>query len=138
MLADADPDKTLAHKTLTAVNLSKYAGSTSERERNIIKVIVEEVIGAGNETPLPMSLLIDSQGNLASIYLGKMQLPGLIRDLQLLKQSLPNEDLSHLSFGRRVVIRDRSFLSLQHEFTKIGELELAKIYSEYLGRLEPK
>ena len=56
MLADADPDKALAHEILTAVNLSKYAGSTSERERNIVKVIVEEVIGAGNETPLPMSL----------------------------------------------------------------------------------
>lgn len=138
MLADTNPDKDLANKILSTVNLSKYAGVAGKRERDVVKILTEEVLGKGIETPLPMSLLIDSQSNLVAIYIGKMQLPGLIRDLQLIRQISPNEDLSHLSFGRRVVIKDRSFESLHNEFTKIGELELAKTYSTHIGRLAPK
>jgi thiol-disulfide isomerase/thioredoxin len=138
MNSDGVDAKQLAARLLKGFELDKLAGSSDDNLLEIVQVIVSEVLGANVDIPLPFSLLIDGNGDLVAIYFGKMQIQGLLRDLRLLKSQNPKSpDLSALSFGSRLVFRDRSFESLATEFTKIGQDSLASYYQQYVGRFLP-
>jgi len=139
MLTDEKSKYSLAQKILAGVKLEGLAGYSTPSTTNAMQILVEEVLGRSVDMPLPVSLLLNERGQLVEIHVGKLKVPGLLRDLSIMKRMDPsNPSASPLSFGRRLAFADRSFLKMAARFREAQLPQLADFYQALDGRFDPQ
>jgi len=139
MLADG-PDKfDQAKKILAGINMLDHAGIASEEVTAGMKILAEAVLTKDVDMPLPVSLLLDQNGQLVQIHLGAVRIPNLLRDLAILRRMDPRSpSTSALAYGSRVVFRDRDFTGISRYFAEAKMPELAAYYASFIDRFQPK
>ena len=135
MLADGPEKFDQAKKILRAVNLLDHAGVANEKVTEGMRIIAEAVLTSEVDMPLPVSLLLDQQGNLVQIHLGAMRIPNLLRDLNILKRMDPRSpSASALAYGSRIAFRDRDFAGIARLFNEALMPDLAAYYASFIDR----
>lgn len=139
MLADGPEKYQQAKKILAAVNMEEHAGVASEEVTAGMKILAEAVLTKDVDMPLPVSLLLDQNGQLVQIHLGAVRIPNLLRDLAILRRMDPRApSASALSHGSRVIFRDRDFAGISRYFAEAKMPELAAYYASFIDRFRPK
>lgn len=139
MLADGPEKFAQAKKILAAVNMQQHAGVASEEVTAGMKILAEAVLTKDVDMPLPVSLLLDQNGQLVQIHLGAVRIPNLLRDLAILRRMDPKSpSASALAHGSRVIFRDRDFAGISRYFAEAKMPELAAYYASFIDRFRPK
>ncbi len=139
MLADGPEKFGQAKKILSAVNLLDNAGVADEKVTAGMRIIAEAVLTTEVDMPLPVSLLLDQEGNLVQIHLGEMRIPNLLRDLAILRRMDPHSpSASALAYGSRIAFRDRDFEGISRLFKEANMPELGAYYASFIDRFRPK
>jgi hypothetical protein len=87
------------------------------------------------DMPLPVSLLLDSHGNLVQVHIGRLRMGALMRDLNVLRGMDPDSpDGSPMALGRRLAFRDRHFASMAEKFAAAGMPQVAEAMQALDGR----
>lgn len=116
-----------ALERLKVFGLEQHGGYTDDRFLGLIEGILYEVMGTSTGTPLPTSLLLDSQGNLVVIYQGKLSVGNLLRDVGVMTTMDPRvSDSSALYFGTRLARAGRNYRFLDKVFSALS-LKLAPL-----------
>jgi len=127
-----------ARDILEGVGLAEGAGWADKRVEASLRILVEEVLNRTVDMPLPVSLLLDSQGQLVEIHIGRLRMGALLRDLRTLRQmDVRSPDGSALAFGRRLAFRDRSYEQMADKFEAAGMPEVAAYFRGLVGRFAP-
>lgn len=79
-----DPTGARARGRLERFELAGVAGPCDEGLLAVVEALLREVLGEVEETPLPLSLLLDDGGRLAALYLGRVEADLLLRDARRL------------------------------------------------------
>jgi thiol-disulfide isomerase/thioredoxin len=134
------PDKfSQAKKILAALNMQSDAGIATEQVTACMRIVAEAVLTADVDMPLPVSLLLDQDGQLVQIHLGAVRVPALLQDLAILRRMDPHSpSASSLAYGSRIVFRDRDFEGIANLFLEAKMPELAAYYTSFLNRFQPK
>lgn len=139
MLADGPEKHEHAKKILAAVNMLKNAGVATEEVTDGMRILAEAVLTTEVDMPLPVSLLLDQEGNLVQIHLGAVRIPNLLRDLAIMRRMDPRSpSASALAYGSRIAFRDRDFEGIARLFQEAKMPELAAYYASFLNRFRPK
>jgi len=139
LLADGPEKFDQAQKILAAVNMQPNAGIATEQVTACMRILAEAVLTADVDMPLPVSLLLDQDGQLVQIHLGAVRVPALLQDLAILRRMDPHSpSASSLAYGRRIVFRDRDFEGIANLFLEAKIPELAAYYTSFLNRFQPK
>jgi hypothetical protein len=120
-----------ARKTLAGTPLESDSGYVDGSCATTLQVLVFEVYLRLDVAPLPMTFLLDKQGQLVAIYEKEIDVTALDLDLALLDKM----DLKSLAnpkfFGGRWLIRPRrDFERLSQAFGGLGFTELATAYRD--------
>jgi len=114
--------------------LGQDAGYLDERARLSFEVLLSGVFGRTESTPLPSSFLIDTQGQIAVIYLGPIRLPQLMRDLALINREPPGTKSGDaLLDGYWLSPPKRRYGIIIRAFSMLGMVAMREYYRE-LGR----
>jgi hypothetical protein len=120
-----------AKKVVSHFGLQRDSGYTDDAFMNALEILLGEIIGRYNGTPLPTSLLLDSMCNLRVVYKGPERLGLILRDVRLLSTINPRDPSgSRLSFGRRLVRRTRDYAGMAELFRGIGSTTMATLYQQ--------
>jgi peroxiredoxin len=139
MLADGPEKHEHAKKILAAVNMLENAGVANEAVTDGMRILAEAVLTTEVDMPLPVSLLLDQEGNLVQIHLGAVRIPNLLRDLTILRRMDPRSpSASALAYGSRIAFRDRDFEGIARLFREANMPELAAYYTSFINRFRPK
>jgi len=114
MNADTPEEAADTRKKVAEYGLAQDAGVWDERLEKATEMIFGEVFGqrANFRMPLPTSFLLDSKGNLAVIYLGRVNVDQLLADVAVLENKDEDLPLDRLSRGRRLIYHKRNFPEL--------------------------
>ena len=135
---DGEEKHEAAKKMLESFGLLEHAGYADASFMAILEIVLGEVVGQYKGTPLPTSLLLDPNGNLVAIYQGKVPIKMVIRDAGMSKTLDPkNPSLSQMSFGTRLVSRQRNFASMASLFEGLGFDALRAYYSGLVNPAGP-
>lgn len=139
MLADGPEKHAHAKKILAAVNMLENAGVANKAVTDGMRILAEAVLTNEVDMPLPVSLLLDQEGNLVQIHLGAVRIPNLLRDLAILRRMDPaSPSASALAYGSRIAFRDRDFEGIARLFREANMPELAAYYTSFINRFRPK
>lgn len=137
LLTDGAEAEERARRILKAVQLDRLGGRADAELTEAMRFLVEEVLGRSVDMPLPVSLLLDEQGQLVQIHVGSLKIQALIRDLGILDKMDPNNpSASPLAFGRRLAFADRAFSRLAGRFQEAGMQDLALYFAQFHGRFQ--
>lgn len=137
LLTDGPAAEEKARRILKAVQLDRLGGHADAELTEAMRFVVEEILGRSIDMPLPVSLLLDEQGQLVQIHIGSLKVQGLLRDLGILDRMDPNNpSASPLSFGRRLAFADRNFDNLAGKLQLAGMHELAVYFAQFRGRFQ--
>jgi hypothetical protein len=115
------------------------AGVANEAVTDGMRILAEAVLTTEVDMPLPVSLLLDQEGNLVQIHLGAVRIPNLLRDLTILRRMDPRSpSASALAYGSRIAFRDRDFEGIARLFREANMPELAAYYTSFINRFRPK
>jgi peroxiredoxin len=135
MLTEGPGKHEQAKKILDGVGLLDGAGFSTPAVTEALRILSHAVLTDSVDIPLPVSLLLDQEGNLVQIHLGAVRIPNLLRDLGILRDMDPRSpSASALSFGSRVVFRDRDFNGIAKLFADAELPQLAAYYRSFVGR----
>ncbi len=131
MLVESGADPAAARAMLAQYGFDERGGVATETLKAAVEFIFADVLLYSDEVPLPCSLLLDRQGQLSSLYVGKIRIRDLTTDLGLISR-LPLDELvsSRPLGGRLLAPRVREFSTLAGQFRGIGLHELAKSCDE--------
>jgi peroxiredoxin len=116
-----------ALERLKVFGLEQHGGYADDRFLGLLEGLIFEVLGTSAGTPLPTSLLLDTEGNLVAIYQGKVAIGNLLRDVGVMTTMNPGgSDASALFFGRRLAGGGRNYKFLSKVFTAL-HLKLAPL-----------
>ena len=131
---DGPEHRARADEMLAKFGLQQHAGHTDEVFMHALEAVLYEVLGTSTGTPLPTSLLLDSQGQLCVIYQGKVKVGDLLRDAAIVATMDPRDtSAAQLHFGTRLMKRNRNWSFLAKAFAGCG---LDKLAAEYRERAE--
>ncbi|MGB0685386.1 MAG: ASPIC/UnbV domain-containing protein [Planctomycetota bacterium] len=126
-----------ARMILDGVGLADGAGWADKRVEASLRIVVEEVLNRTVDMPLPVSLLLDSHGNLVQVHIGRLRMGALMRDLNVLRGMDPSSpDGSPMALGRRLAFRDRHFASMAEKFAAAGMPQVAEAMQALDGRFQ--
>lgn len=138
MVTDGMDRHERARAILKGVGLAQNAGWADQRVETSLRILTEEVLYRAVDMPLPVSLLIDSRGQLVQIHIGRYPIGALMRDLKILRQLDSNSpDASAMAFGRRLAFRDRNYAEMAAKFRAAGMTEMAEYFDSLIGRYTP-
>lgn len=138
MLADGEESLDQAKQILEAVGLLEVAGVADKDVREGMKILAEAVLTKEVDMPLPVSLLLDAEGNLVQLHLGAVRMPILLQDLKILKRIDPKSpSASALAYGRLISFRDRDFATIGKRFEEAGMVELGAYFRQFVDRFRP-
>lgn len=115
-------------KMLSGYGLSKSAGYADETLLEAFQTLIVEVTGKSESTPMPSSFLVDSEGRLAALYLGPVEVDTLLKDLRRLKRAEGGSVNSTEMFGvgRWANRHERQYRLLAKAFRFLGMTEMQK------------
>lgn len=127
-----------AQTILKAAQLAQGAGWADKRVETSLRILTEEVLHRTIDMPLPVSLLLDSQGQLVLIHIGRYPIGALLRDLKILRElDVRSPQSSAMGFGRRLAFRDRNYEEMAAKFQAAGMQEVAAYFHSLAGRFAP-
>ena len=114
-------------RQLAELGLDEGALWASEQETLVLETILIEVLNNYESIELPLSLLLDAEGNLCALYFGVIARPRLIRDLQRVR-GMQADDLSTvaLSGGRWLGWPRRRYRQAVRVLMSLGAIDLAR------------
>jgi thiol-disulfide isomerase/thioredoxin len=115
--------------------LARDAGPADERFLAAFEVLFTEVIESQKALPLPTSFLLDAQGRIVVLYVGPVEVDGLLADLATLaRMDARQTGNARLLGGVRMIARGRDFPALAARFKVSGRDDLAAFYAEQSPR----
>ncbi len=134
----AAPKAKSLERLLTQLGYTHAAGFASKELADELQAISDQIIELSGPLPVPTSLLIDSEGHLAAIYLGTLSVEQLLQDVRLLDQPVETRFTKALPFaGRWSLPPDRlNWFPVATRLALRGDLDGAqKFVSKNLQRL---
>lgn len=130
MNVDSPSETDKAREIVAKYELALDAGIWNERLEKAVEVIYGEIFGERTNVrmPLPTSFLLDSHGNLAVVYLGRLNVDQLLADVAELEREDATPAVSRLSRGHQLVYYKRAFDELATRFDRAGMSALARYY----------
>ncbi|HJM39490.1 MAG TPA: ASPIC/UnbV domain-containing protein [Planctomycetota bacterium] len=105
------------------------AGWADNNFKASLQVLLGVLLGPNSGSPLPTSLLLDSEGQLVALYPGAVDLESLLRDVELLKKmDSKNAEDSLLLGGQRIIRKTRNWHGLADSFRDAGLKNLENYY----------
>ena len=105
------------------------AGWADNNFKASLQVLLGVLLGPNSGSPLPTSLLLDSEGQLVALYPGAVDLESLLRDVELLKKmDSKNAEDSLLLGGQRIIRKTRNWNGLADSFRDAGLKNLENYY----------
>ena len=97
----------------------------------MLRALLAHLVGLRDEAPLPTSLLLDARGQLVAVYLGRVEVDELLRDVKAVGETDPgNLADTALAPGVRLIRRRRPYGLLYTELEAIGRDDLVRFYRE--------
>ncbi len=124
-----------AREVLARFGLDADAGFVDPDFREVLEILLKEVLGRYDVVPLPTSLLLDAAGQLVAIYAGRVDLDELLRDVKLLGRMDPKSSSdTRLMDGFRAFPLKRDLRELARVFERAGRDDLARYYLRQVRR----
>ena len=141
MNADRPIDEEASLARLARYDLdTSEAGYVDDRLRSVLwETYYPHLFGPRTNLspPSPTSLLLDADGRLLVMYMGRIDLRVLEADVREILTDDPRPVLDRLSHGYRLIHHPRNFSSLADAFTLAGQDDLATFYRDLAATARP-
>ena len=127
-----------AKATLSRLGFPHFSGFATAEMIDTFQVVQDELFDQQQVISIPMSLLLDGDGNLMAIYRGRIEVPQLLADVALIDGSDADQLKAATTFpGRRYGPYETQQLShIAHQLLEEQKLEAAQDYLQrHEGRL---
>jgi hypothetical protein len=132
---DSGRDLARARRALEDTPWAADAGFADGRAIQDFEFTLLEVLGFFHAVPFPTSFLFDPGGHLVAVYVGELDPAVVNADLQSLRRSPPDQDLTTaLTGGRWIRVPRRDLADLARIFEYAGNPDMAR----YLEGLRPR
>lgn len=123
---DESQDQAKARQVAAKFGLAGDYRAISQSQSTLIAAILRSALDIHGDLPIPMSWLLDSEGQVITIYRGSVSVDDLLGDCQELKDAAtgPGRD----SHGRWYARPGRRFTDLVNELKDAGLLDWARFY----------
>jgi hypothetical protein len=135
LVVDSEGEHARARELLDNYGLAADAGVADAEFKQVLQLVLAEVLQEVGEVPLPTSLLLDGAGQLVAIYPGRVDVDELLEDIALVRRMNPRDPSdSRLTHGVRVLPRARDYEAFAQKFERIHRDELAEFYRRLGGQ----
>lgn len=133
LVVDPAAEHGRAQELLAEFELGADAGVAGDAFKDVLQVVLAEVLEGLDEVPLPTSLLLDGSGQLVAIYPGRVDVDELLADVALLSRMKSGDPAdTRLTDGLRVVQLGRDYEAFAQSLAPVDP-ELAAFYLELAG-----
>jgi peroxiredoxin len=131
LATDAATNRAAVDEILARHDLEPDAGYVDEGLLELLELLLAQVVGSREATPLPTSFLLDERGQLVAIYFGPIRMEQLLADLDALARMDP-ADLSdtRLTPGGWLVRTKRPYNTFIQALRGAGRGKLASFYRQ--------
>jgi len=129
LVVDAESEHGRARELLDNYGLGADAGVADDEFKEVLQLVLAEVLQELGEVPLPTSLLLDGAGQLVAIYPGRVDVDELLEDVALVRRMNPRDPSdTRLTHGVRVLPRPRDYEAFARNLDRIHRGELSEFY----------